>query len=71
LSQAARVCIERTFDVPQAAAGPLVTPTKPIFSTLFAASAEGVGPARIANPDRVPNAKNFSVSRLSIMMLPL
>src|SRR5271165_1863829 len=37
--QSARVSIERTFDVPQAAAGPLVTPTKPILRTLFAASA--------------------------------
>ena len=33
----ARVCMERTFEMPQAAAGPLVTPTKPILSTWFAA----------------------------------
>src|SRR6185437_13559636 len=36
---AASVCMERTFEVPQAAAGPLVTPTKPIFRVLSAAPA--------------------------------
>jgi predicted solute-binding protein len=29
--------MERTFEIPHAAAGPLVTPTKPILSTLLAA----------------------------------
>jgi hypothetical protein len=38
-SQAASVSIERTFDVPQAAAGPLVTPTNPTFSVSFSALA--------------------------------
>ena len=37
LIQAARASIERWFEIPQAAAGPLVTPTKPIFKTVFSA----------------------------------
>ena len=38
-SQAARVSIERWLEIPQAAAGPDVTPTKPIFSLAFSAQA--------------------------------
>jgi hypothetical protein len=38
-NHSASVCMERTLDVPQAAAGPLVTPTKPILSVGFAALA--------------------------------
>ena len=36
---AASASIERTFEMPQAAEGPLVTPTKPIFSVLSCAAA--------------------------------
>jgi hypothetical protein len=38
-SQAARASIERWLEMPQAAAGPEVTPTKPIFSVAFSAQA--------------------------------
>jgi hypothetical protein len=41
-SQAARVSSDRWFEMPQAAAGPEVTPTKPIFSVGFWAWAAGV-----------------------------
>src|SRR4051812_35660696 len=65
--------MERTFDVPQAAAGPLVTPTKPIFSSLSAAC-DQVAPAakaRIEAPQsaeilmriRLPNMR-FSLQRV-------
>jgi hypothetical protein len=37
--------MERTLEVPQAAAGPLVTPTKPIFNSLADASAPATDPA--------------------------
>jgi hypothetical protein len=39
LIHAARVSIDRWFDVPQAAAGPEVTPTNPILSTGLSAKA--------------------------------
>jgi hypothetical protein len=41
-SQAARASIERWLEMPQAAAGPEVTPTKPIFSLAFSAQAAEV-----------------------------
>ena len=43
LSHAARVSIERWFEMPHAAAGPLVTPTKPILSTGLSARAAVAG----------------------------
>ena len=70
LIQAARVCIERTLDVPQAAAGPLVTPTKPILSSLLAACA-AIVLAAIANAEAAPSAMDISTERLLIIVLPL
>ena len=71
LIQAARVCIERTLDVPQAAAGPLVTPTKPILSSLLAACAAIVPAAVTANAEAAPSAADISTERLLIIVLPL
>jgi|GEM_PF-7016050 len=51
LTQAARVSMERWFEMPQEAAGPDVTPTKPILSTGLAAQAAlaTVSEAKLAN----------------------
>jgi hypothetical protein len=40
--------MDRTFEVPHAAAGPLVTPTKPIFNVSFAACADKLPSATAA-----------------------
>src|SRR5947209_3987435 len=64
--------MERTFEVPHAAAGPLVTPTKPTFSS-FSAACDRPAPAesarietaqkpRLARMDRRPNM-HFSLWR--------
>src|SRR6516162_2369550 len=66
--QSASVCIERTFEVPQAAAGPLVTPTKPILRTLFAASA-GVTAAASESADASPRrAARNDIARYPIVI---
>src|SRR5271166_2593722 len=61
--QSASVCIERTFEVPQAADGPLVTPTKPILRTLLAASAGTAAEARAAIDARPKRAARNDVAR--------
>ena len=61
------VCIERTLDVPQAAAGPLVTPTKPILSSLFAASLESAKPVTNAIAQAALSAIVLTTERLSCM----
>src|SRR5271157_5990133 len=66
--QPASVCIERTFEVPQAAAGPLVTPTKPILRTLFAASA-GMMAAANESADASPRrAARNEIARCPIVI---
>ena len=64
---AASVCIERTFEVPQAAAGPLVTPTKPIFSSLFAANAGAQSPIERTLVATAPSMVDRKTDRLLIM----
>src|ERR1700722_13196333 len=64
--QVARVCIDRTFEVPQAAAGPLVTPTNPIFSVL-SAPCEVVAVAATARMDAPQSTTLLMIFRLPIM----
>src|SRR5271157_6280654 len=64
--QSASVCIERTFEVPQAAAGPLVTPTKPILRTLLAASAGTAAEGRAAIDARPMRAARNEAARYPI-----
>src|SRR5690606_4589795 len=54
------VCIERTFEMPQAAAGPRVTPTNPILSSFSCACAES-GPAAKAKPARAAQSATLIV----------
>ena len=54
--------MERTFDVPHAAAGPLVTPTKPIFSVSFAA---WTTPERSAVPANAASVIDMRAARLA------
>src|SRR5665213_2225848 len=65
----ARVCIERTLDVPQAASGPLVTPTKPILSTELAAKADN-DPAFRASTLAAPKKAVFTNERLFMALTP-
>src|SRR3984957_4484966 len=70
--QSASVYIDRTFEVPQAAAGPLVTPTKPIFRTLLAASAGRMVAAMERVETSPRRAARDEVTRVPIMsILPL
>jgi hypothetical protein len=62
--------MERTFDVPQAAAGPLVTPTNPILSFVFSAKAVAEVAASIAAPITPNIARRDMFEMVLILNLP-
>ena len=68
-SQAARASIERWLEMPQAAAGPEVTPTKPTFSVAFCAYAISGMDSMVAAPATVPR-KAFPAPLAAVVPQP-